>query len=215
MSAPNKILYEIFSNPRHPTAEDILATGGDLDWKILKYAYERGIFPWPHEGYPLLWFAPDKRGVIDFKDLHLPKSFKKWIRKNESQLVIRNNSCFAEVVSQCRVQKRKDQAGSWINDGIEKSYFDLHLQGFAFSVEVFRNEALIGGIYGVRTEKYYSCESMFHLEENVSKFALLKLIESLIEEGVTWVDIQMVTSVCKSLGGKLITKNQFLRRIDL
>ena len=215
MSALNDALYTLFSNPRHPTIEDILAVGGVLDWKILKHAYQHGIFPWPHEGYPLLWFAPAERGIIDFKDLHLSRSFKKWLKKNESEFEIRNNTCFAEVMRQCRLQKRQGQKGSWINDEIEHSYLELHQKGFAFSLEVFRKNKLLGGIYGVKSEKYSSCESMFHLEENISKLALYKLIQKLQNESNSWMDIQMVTPVCESFGGKLIPKDQFLRRIDL
>lgn len=213
MSALNDGLFTLFSNPRHPTVEDVLAVGGVLDWKILKHAYAHGVFPWPHEGYPLLWFAPEKRGVIDFKDLHLSKSFKKWLKRNESQFVLKSDFNFSEVVRQCRLQKRAGQAGSWINDEIEKAYADLHQKKSAFSLEVYRNEKLVGGIYGVRSQKYYSCESMFHIEENTSKLALYKLIEKLSAEKHTWMDIQMVTSVCEAFGGKLISKNQFLARI--
>lgn len=211
--ANNKILFEIFEDPYQPTVEDIVAVGGTLEWKLLRQAYKHGIFPWPHEGYPLLWFAPEERGVIDFAQMHIPRSLKKWMRQNENLYQIKMDTKFSEVVRQCRNQVRKEQNGTWINDEIEKAYADLFNQGYAFSCEVYRQDRLVGGIYGVKSDKYCSCESMFHLEDNTSKLALIKLAEKLTSEGYPWMDIQMVTNVCESLGGYLIPKDQFLKRI--
>lgn len=213
MSADNEVLFEIFSDPYAPTAEDIIAIGGKLNSEILVFAYAHGIFPWPHEGYPLLWFAPEERGVIDFDQFHIPRSLKKWMRQNESVFQIKYNTRFQDVVRHCRTQKRNGQLGTWINDEIEKAYGELFLKGHAFSCEIYRGEMLVGGVYGVKSPNYYSCESMFHLEDNTSKLALVKLVEKLSSEGHSWMDIQMVTSVCESLGGYLIDKEDFLARI--
>ncbi|MBC7420139.1 MAG: leucyl/phenylalanyl-tRNA--protein transferase [Bdellovibrio sp.] len=213
MSALPSELMQIFSNPRQQTVEDIIAVGGNLDPELLKYAYNHGIFPWPHEGYPLLWFCPDERGVIDFANLHLPKSFQKWVRQNSDQFQISINQNFKQVVKNCRVQKRQGQKGSWITPAIEKAYFELHQQGHALSLEIMKDGELVGGIYGVQSEKYFSCESMFYHVTNASKLALLHLIIHLQELGFHWMDIQMVTSVCESFGGKLISKDEFLKRI--
>lgn len=206
-------LKKIFSDPRQETIEGIIATGGRLEPELLIYAYDHGIFPWPHEGYPLLWFCPDQRGVIDFNELHIPKSFKKWLNKNRRQFTITINQSFQEVLKNCKTQKRLGQNGTWITKEIEKNYTQLHKMGHAFSLEVRRGEDLVGGIYGVQSEKYFSCESMFHKEDNVSKLALYELIEYFKSIGYQWMDIQMVTSVCKSFGGKLISKVEFLKRI--
>lgn len=213
MSASNKVLFDIFSDPYTPTMEDIIAVGGKLEWDILQYAYQQGVFPWPHEGYPLLWFAPEKRGVLDFDRLHIPKSLKKWMKQNENVYTAKFNTQFSEVMHHCRLQKRKDQNGTWINDEIEKAYNDLFEKGHAISCEILREGCLVGGIYGVRSKRYVSCESMFHLEDNTSKLALIRLVEKLAREGHSWMDIQMVTSVCESLGGYLISKKSFLKRI--
>lgn len=213
MSAPNKLLFEIFADPYTPTMEDIVAVGGRLEWKLLRHAYQHGVFPWPHEGYPLLWFAPDERGVIDFDQLHIPRSLKKWMRQHQDVYQIQFNTQFAQVVRNCRQQKRKDQNGTWINDEIEGAYAELFKHGHATSCEVYREGRLVGGIYGVKSDHYFSCESMFHHEDNTSKLALLRLAERLMQEGQTWMDIQMVTSVCESLGGRLISKEKFLQRI--
>ncbi len=215
MSVLNRELFKIFSNPRHQTIEDIVAVGGVLEPEILQFAYDHGVFPWPHEGYPLLWFAPAKRGVIDFENFHLPKSFQKWMKKNHENYHVEVNQQFSEVVRQCRIQKRQGQKGSWINPDIEKAYFELHQKGLALSLEIYRGEKLVGGIYGVSSQKYFSCESMFHLESETSKLALFHLVEYLKSKNHQWMDIQMVTSVCENFGGYLIAKNEFLKRIGL
>lgn len=214
MSAESE-LYEIFSEPHAETLEGVIAAGGSLQPELLIYAYDHGIFPWPHDGYPLLWFCPDERGVIDFAELHLPKSFQKWLRKNRAYYTITMNQHFHEVLLNCQTQKRPGQTGSWITPDIEKSYLELHSRGHAYSLEVLRGTDLVAGIYGVQSERYYSCESMFHKEDNTSKLALLELILYLKSTGQHWLDIQMVTDVCKSFGGKLIRKIDFLKRIGL
>ncbi len=208
-------LIQLFSKPRTSTIDGIIAVGGKLSTTLLKVAYNHGIFPWPHEGYPLLWFCPDERGVIDFKDLHLPKSFQKWLRQTEGQFEITIDQNFKEVIHHCRKQRRAGQKGSWINNEIEKNYVELHQEGFCMSVEVKQNGKLVGGIYGVKAKDYFSCESMFHTVSNASKLALYHLIMHLKKNGHTWMDIQMVTPVSESFGGKLIFKTQFLKRIGL
>ena len=205
---------KFFPNPRTTKTEnDILCVGGDLEPDILIEAYRLGIFPWPHEGLPLLWFCPEERGVLDFADLHLPKSFQKWLKKNEPQIEIKFNHDFKAVISQCAQKARPGQKGTWISKDIQKAYQELFKMGSAFCLECYRDTNLIGGIYGVRSERYFSCESMFFNETNASKLALYKLVEKLKVDGHTWVDIQMVTDVSGQFGGKLISKKKFLDRI--
>jgi leucyl/phenylalanyl-tRNA---protein transferase len=208
-------LTKIFSNPHAETLEGVLAVGGQMSVELLAYAYDHGVFPWPHEGYPLLWFCPDERGVIDFAELRTPRSFKKWLKKKHGTFTITLNQKFADVVRACKTQKRRGQAGTWINQEIEKNYLELHSLGKAFSLEVMRGNKLVGGIYGVQSQRYFSCESMFHKEDNVSKLALYEMVQHLQSLGQTWMDIQMVTEVCESFGGKLITKSEFLKRIGV
>lgn len=214
MSVDNELKI-IFSNPHVQTMEGVIAAGGTLNPEILVFAYDHGIFPWPHEAYPLLWFCPDERGVLEFKDLHLPRSFQKWLRKNGALYSVTMNQNFREVVRGCKTQFRKGQQGTWITPQIEKTYTELHQTGHAFSLEVWRDKKLVGGIYGVQSQKYFSCESMFHLEDNVSKLALYSLVKNLEGSGQSWIDIQMVTSVCQSFGGKLISKKEFLKKIGV
>ena len=209
----NAILKKIFSDARSVCIDDVIAVGGYLNSDILSFAYDRGVFPWPHEGYPMLWFSPEKRGVIDFEDLHLSRSFKKWMKKNSDLYEVRMNTQFSEVVRQCKKQARKGQKGTWINSEIEKAYLDLFKLDRAFSLEIYRQGELMGGIYGVKSAKYYSCESMFHKEDNTPKLELYEHIKRLQIENVAWIDIQMVTSVCESFGGKYLSKKEFLERL--
>ncbi len=202
-----------FPNPRGPTNEGIIAIGGKLSTEILIEAYNLGIFPWPHDGYPMLWFCPDERGVIDFLDVKPKKSFLKWHRKHRHEFKITMNTNFSAVIKNCKDQLRPGQAGTWISAQMEKAYNNLHLAGHAVSLEVWQDEKLVGGIYAVQSDKYFSCESMFFKVSNASKLALYELILYLQSQGHTWMDIQMVTDVCESFGGKLILKSEFLNRI--
>lgn len=204
-----------FPNPKYTeTLEGIILVGGKLSVENLIESYSLGIFPWPHEGYPLLWFCPDERGIIDFKDLHIPTSLKKWIKKNQDQIKVTVNQDFPEVIRECRSQKRKGQRGTWITDAIEKNYIALAKKGYALSVECWQGEELVGGIYGVLSKKYFSCESMFFKKSNMSKYAFLKLVEHLKELKLNWMDLQMVTDVSESFGAKYISKKEFLKRIS-
>ena len=202
-----------FPDPRGPTREGVIALGGKLTADNLIESYKNGIFPWPHEGYPLLWFCPDERGVLDFSDVHLPKSFLKWKRTKGAEFKITYNQNFSDVIKNCRKQKRPDQKGSWINTAMEKAYIDLHAKGAAHSVEVWLGDEMVGGIYGVQSKHYFSCESMFFKVTNASKLALYELIEFFKSKNQTWMDIQMVTDVSGQFGGKLISKKEFLTRI--
>jgi len=203
-----------FPNPRNETLEGIVAVGEKVTVDNLVEAYNKGIFPWPHHGYPMLWFCPDERGVIDFKDVHPPKSFMKWYRKHRAGFDISMNQNFSDVIHNCKMQKRPGQDGTWITSQMEKTYCELFQKGHAQSLEVWKDGTLVGGIYGVQAKKYFSCESMFYKVSNASKLALFELILHLKNEGQTWMDIQMVTDVSGSFGGKLISKDEFLDRLE-
>ena len=204
----------IFPDPKTTeTIEDIILVGGVMSVENLIESYRIGIFPWPHEGYPLLWFCPEERGILDFKELHISTSLKKWIKKNESLIEVSINKNFLKVVQECRKQKRPGQKGSWINGAIEKNYSELQKQGYAISVECWLGGELISGIYGVKSEKYFSCESMFFNKPNASKFAFIKLVEHLKSLGLNWMDLQMVTDVSGAFGGKYVSKKVFLKKI--
>lgn len=210
----NKDNIKFRFNPRQSTEEGLVAIGGDLTADRLVEAYSLGVFPWPHEGLPMLWFSLDPRGVIEFDELHLPKSFQKFLRKNLHWKITRDQA-FERVIEECEKQPRKDQQGTWISQEVKSGYLELFNRGQAHSIEVWEGEELIGGIYGVMSEKYFSGESMFHRRDNASKVALYELIKWLQSLGLKWLDIQMVTSVSESFGGKYIPREEFLKRIGV
>ncbi|GIL16432.1 MAG: leucyl/phenylalanyl-tRNA--protein transferase [Oligoflexia bacterium] len=203
-----------FPNPRLTTAEGLVAVGGNLKVETLVAAYSKGIFPWPQEGYPMLWFCPDPRGVLDFHDFHVPTSLKKFEKKHPNWKVT-TNQAFPEVIRQCRLQKRPGQSGTWISKEIQAAYIKFFEAGFVLSLEVWDGDELIGGIYGVLLKGLFSGESMFYKRDNASKIAFWKIVEHLKSLGHQWMDIQMVTSVTKAFGGKYIPREEFLRRLGI
>lgn len=199
-----------FKDPREALG-DVVHVGGLLSARSVLNAYAQGIFPWPHEGLPMLWFCPERRGVLDFKDLHLSRSFIKAWRQNKYTLSI--NRDFEAVIRACQAVPRPGQSGTWITDDIVKVYSELHKLGFAHSVECWDEERLIGGLYGIGLNGLFAGESMFHLKPNASKFCLYQLIIELIRLGHTWMDIQMVTEGLKAWGARYISRDEFLDRL--
>jgi leucyl/phenylalanyl-tRNA--protein transferase len=196
----------------------LLAIGGDLQVESLLLAYKRGIFPWPiNEDFPLAWFAPNPRGIIEFTDFHIPKSLKKTLKKNAYK--IKFNTNFEAVIMNCAlISNRKGQTETWITQDIINAYIELFRQGYAYSVEVYTNddeEKIVGGVYGVCIDSYFSGESMFYRESDASKIALVYLVEKLESIGVKWLDTQMVTSVVSNLGGKEISREEFMAKLKL
>lgn len=203
-----------FPDPRTTEIlEDVIAVGGILDAPNLKLSYSMGIFPWPHEGYPMLWFCPEERGILEFHELYINRSLDKWIRKNEPNITVTINKDFSQVMRECQAQVRQGQKGTWITSEIIEAYTQLHKNGNAISVECWEDGEMISGIYGVKSENYFSCESMFFKKSNASKYAFIKLVDHLETLGLDWMDLQMVTDVCESLGGKYISREEFLERI--
>jgi leucyl/phenylalanyl-tRNA--protein transferase len=204
----------LLPGPRAPIQDGLIAIGGDLKPETLLEAYRKGIFPWPQEGLPLLWFSPDPRGVLEFSELHISQSLRKFARQNP-QLSFTINQAFPNVIAGCRLQRRQSQNGTWILPEMESAYLRLFEQGHILSLECWENGVLVGGIYGVLVDQVFSGESMFHLRPNASKMCLWKLVEHLESLGHSWMDIQMVTPLLASFGGKLISREEFLQKRGL
>jgi leucyl/phenylalanyl-tRNA--protein transferase len=203
-----------FPDPRDAMIEGVLAVGGLLDEGTLYTAYSKGIFPWPHPDYPLLWFSPEKRGILEFEDLHLSRSFEKFLRQHDEDFQITMDQAFHQVVRECAKQPRPGQDGTWILPAMLKSYIDFHKAGYAHSIEVWYKRQLVGGIYGVFIKGLFSGESMFYKTPNASKLALYHLVQILKSWGLEWMDIQMVTPVTESFGGKYIEREEFLTKLQ-
>jgi leucyl/phenylalanyl-tRNA--protein transferase len=210
MRRGNSLLIE-FPDPKLASDEGIIAIGGKMTVENLLAAYSKGIFPWPHKGYPLLWFCPHQRGVFKFEKFHTSHSLKKFIKK--SQWKTTWNKDFISVIQSCAATPRAGQPGTWISDELIHCYYAFHKAGFAHSVEVWDGEELVGGIYGVFVKNVFSAESMFYKKTNASKFALLNLVEKLKLSGLKWMDVQMLTSISESFGGEYISQKDFLTEI--
>jgi leucyl/phenylalanyl-tRNA--protein transferase len=207
-------LVSNFPDPMTADEDGILCFGGEFEVEILLDAYFHGIFPWPHEGYPLLWFFPLERGVLFFKDLHISQSLKKLIKKN--LYTFKTNTRFMDVIEQCALVPRKNQKGTWITEEMKTSYKELFDLGHILCVECYKKdslgeEKLVGGLYGVWLAGVFSGESMFGLEDNVSKLCVIEMIKHLGQKGLEWMDIQMVTPVLGSLGGKYLSRSEYLK----
>ncbi len=194
-------------------ASDIIGFGGDLSVENLRMAYRRGIFPWYIEGLPLPWFCPKHRAILEFEDLHIPKSLRKEERKTAFSFTIDEN--FRAVIENCANSKRTREAGTWITKNFIEAYIKLHESGDAHSVEVWdEDEILVGGLYGVDAGGVFCGESMFFKRSNASKLALLFLIEHLKTRGATWIDTQVMTPHFELFGAKEIDRREFLDKLE-
>jgi leucyl/phenylalanyl-tRNA--protein transferase len=194
-------------------ASDIIAFGGEMTTENLRKAYRNGIFPWHIGGLPLPWFCPEWRAVLEFDELHIPKSLRKEFRKTRFTFTI--DKAFRAVIEHCARVKRNRETGTWITRQFIEVYTRFHEAGDAHSVEVWDTDGtLVGGLYGVDMGGVFGGESMFHLRSNASKFALLYLIEHLKRRGATWIDIQVMTPHFEVLGAKEIERKEFLSKLD-
>lgn len=193
------------------TEDGLLAYGGDLTVNRLLYAYTHGIFPWFEDGQPILWWSPDPRMVLYPKKLKVSKSMKQVLGNNNFHLTF--NKDFKSVIENCASIKRDGQNGTWITSEMQDAYMKLHELGIAQSVEVWLDEELVGGLYGIylRDKNVFCGESMFAKVSNASKFAFIKMIEKLRIAGVKLIDCQIYTSHLESLGAEEISREEFLK----
>jgi leucyl/phenylalanyl-tRNA--protein transferase len=187
---------------------DIVAVGLDLKPETLIRAYSEGVFPWPTEGLPLLWYSPQKRAVIDFDELHIARRLKKDLKK--SPWLYTADQAFIRVIEGCSI--REDE-GTWITPEMKDAYLELHRLGHAHSIEVWEGGDLIGGMYGVDIGGYFAGESMFHRKSNASKAALLYATACLKRAGRSFLDIQVLSDHTASFGAKEISRSAFRKRI--
>ena len=199
----------VFPPVESATEDGLVAVGGDLKTDTLLEAYSRGIFPWPlSPEFPLAWFSPNPRGVLVFDEMHVPKSLAKFLKK--SPFEIKHDTSFREIIQLCGAVTRKDQPSTWITPDIIHGYEALFNLGHAWCTGAWHGQRLIGGLYGVKLGAFRSGESMFTLEDNAGKIALIAAIDRFKADQVTWMDTQMVTPVVKSLGGREIDRKVFL-----
>jgi leucyl/phenylalanyl-tRNA---protein transferase len=197
-----------FPNPAFAEPDGLLAIGGDLSTDRLLEAYRNGIFPWFSEDEPISWFCPHKRCVLFPNKIFVSKSMQKVIDKN--MFTITTNNVFAEVIKNCATSIRKDQDGTWITNDMQKAYINLHKLGYAKSIEVWQNNNLVGGLYGVEVNNIFCGESMFSKVSNASKTALVWLCQN---NNYRLVDCQIETEHLKSMGAEMISQAEYLKNL--
>ena len=195
----------IFPNPELAEPDGLLAVEGDLSTPRLLLAYQSGIFPWYSDETPILWYSPHERFVLFPDELKISGSMKKLLRKNPFQITI--NTCFEEVITACSTVEREGQDGTWITDDMKAGYIKLHNEGHAHSIEIWQQDQLVGGMYGVPVGKVFCGESMFSKVSNASKAALIHLCQSGLYD---LLDCQVHTDHLESLGARMISRKDYM-----
>ncbi|MDH2242465.1 leucyl/phenylalanyl-tRNA--protein transferase [Pseudomonas sp. GD03909] len=184
----------------------LLAAGGDLSAERLVAAYRHGCFPWYQDGQPLLWWSPDPRTVLYPHELHVSRSLRKRIRQGDYEVTL--DRAFSDVIQGC-ADPRSYSEGTWITPPMQQAYIRLHEIGLAHSVEVWRDEQLVGGLYGLAIGKLFFGESMFSRATDASKVGFVTLVERLREWEFALIDCQMPTRHLESFGARSITREAF------
>lgn len=208
-------MYFISPDQKFPPVElanedGFLAVTRELSIDRILEAYHLGIFPWYSEGQPVLWWSPDPRMVLFPEELKVSKSMRPYLNQNKFQITF--NQDFEAVIDHCGKVFRKGQDGTWITPEIKRSYLELHRKGIAISAEVWDDNTLVGGLYGIylREKKLFCGESMFANVSNASKFGFIKMVRKLQEEGIQLIDCQVYTDHLASLGAREIPREEFL-----
>ncbi len=186
----------------------LVAFGGDLSVARLLLGYRSGIFPW--SASPISWWSPDPRAVFEFDDVHVPRSLRRTLRRGGFRATL--DLAFGRVIRTCAEVPRRDD-GTWICPELIAAYTRLHEEGWAHSLEVWRGDRLVGGIYGVAIGGFFAGESMFHHETDASKVALATLLAHLRRRGFQLFDTQMLTETTRRLGAREIPRIEYLARL--
>ncbi|MCC6873723.1 MAG: leucyl/phenylalanyl-tRNA--protein transferase [Sandaracinaceae bacterium] len=202
----------IFPPPEGASPEGVVAIGGDFSPERLVLAYSQGIFPWPTEGYHLLWFSPDPRCVLPPAEIHLPRSLQKRMRRGD--LEVRADTAFVEVVRACAAVPRPGQSGTWIVEPLVEGFTTLHERGLAHSIETWCRGELVGGLYGVSLGGMFFGESMFAKISDASKVAFATLAGNLVEWGFDLIDCQVQTEHLARFGARRWSRRRFLRALQ-
>jgi leucyl/phenylalanyl-tRNA--protein transferase len=201
-----------FPNVSLTHASGIIALGGDLSPKRLQLAYKSGIFPWFEEGEPITWWSPNLRMVLFLDELIISKSMRTILKRKLFTVTFNQN--FREVISNCQQIKRDGQNGTWITNDMIEAYCKLNEMGIAKSIEVWQNEELVGGLYGIDLGHVFCGESMFSKVSNASKVAFISLVKQLEEQKYTLLDCQVYNDHLESLGCREIPREEFMHILN-
>jgi leucyl/phenylalanyl-tRNA--protein transferase len=199
-----------FPDPRQASKDGLIGIGGDLSPERLLLAYKMGIFPWFEKEQPILWWSPDPRFVLYPKKLKVSKSMKQVLRNSDFEITV--NQSFDQVITECSIAKRSGQRGTWITENMIEAYKKLHELGYAKSVEVWLDNEIVGGLYGVDINNGVFCgESMFTKVSNASKVGFIAFIQN---TEYKLIDCQVYTDHLESLGAEEIKREDFLNHLD-
>ena len=202
----------IFPNPRYSADEGLLAFGGDLSPNRILTAYRKGIFPWFNQDDPILWWSPNPRMVLYPNDFKINKSFRRFLRQDRYK--VKFDSSFEEVINYCGSVNRVGQNGTWLIDDMKNAYIELFKMGFAHSVEVYEDDILVGGLYGLSMGRVFFGESMFSLKSNASKVGFKALSDVLNEREYDFIDCQVKNDYLAQMGAKNISRDKFLDELE-
>ncbi|MBC7744297.1 MAG: leucyl/phenylalanyl-tRNA--protein transferase [Flavobacterium sp.] len=195
-----------FPDPALADNDGLLAVGGDLSVERLLLAYNNGIFPWFSNETPILWYSPHERYVLFPEKIKVSKSMKQLIRSKGLHVTM--NTSFEQVIIACATINRSGQPGTWITDEMKDAYIELHVQGYAHSLEVWENKSLVGGLYGVKINGVFCGESMFSKVSNASKLALITLCR---RTNLRMIDCQMHNAHLESMGAEFISRAEYIK----
>lgn len=201
----NQNLYFPALDKTHPSG--IIAIGGDLSPNRLLLAYRNGIFPWFEDNEPITWWSPERRMVCFLKDYKVSKSLRNLCNRNIFKVTY--NQCFSQVIQCCSEIERPGQSGTWITEQMQQAYIEMHRLGYAKSVEVWQDNELVGGLYGIDLGTVFCGESMFSKVSNASKVGLATLAKKLKEKKYTLIDGQIYNDYLAQLGFEEISRNVF------
>lgn len=201
----------LFPDPAYAEPDGLLAVGGDLSAERLLLAYRLGIFPWYSNGTPILWWSPNPRMVLLPADLRISNSLRRVLRKGRFRVT--TDRAFTSVIRECGNVRREKGQDTWLTPEMIEAYCRLHQLGFAHSVETWREDRLVGGLYGIAIGRVYFGESMFTRETDASKVALVKLVQYLQPRGFELIDCQVATRHLQRFGAREIPRQGFLDRL--
>ena len=195
----------IFPDPELAEPDGLLAVGGDLSADRLLMAYREGIFPWYSDDTPILWYSPHERFVLYAEELKVSTSMKRFLRKEPFRVTV--NQCFEAVITACSTVEREGQDGTWITADMKAAYINLHQLGFAHSIEVWQQDELVGGMYGIPVGRVFCGESMFSLVSNASKTALIYACQCGLYD---MIDCQVHTDHLEFMGARMISRQEYM-----
>lgn len=202
-----------FPNPRLGEEDGLLAVGGALTVEWLLTAYSYGIFPWfAFRERQIQWWCPMQRFVIFPKEIHISHSMRQLLNKGTYTVTL--NKAFDQVIRGCgKAQQRDTMEGAWLGDDIIRAYTEMHLHHFAASVEVWQDDTLVGGLYGINIGRNFFGESMFSLAPSASKVALI-FLAGIMEQSGGIIDCQFETPHLKSMGGRYIDYDEYMSYLN-